>query len=389
MKIVVDDKIPFLRGAVESLGQTVYLPGSAITARDVQDADALIVRTRTRCDRDLLEGSRVRFIATATIGFDHIDTAYLREAGIDWTNCPGCNAKSVAQYVESVLLVAQHEGLLRGIVSGTDQEEYAVDNGIPLAGLPEGRIGYGDHSLVMGIIGVGHVGTEVALMARKHGIKLLLCDPPRRERAQRGTPCPAPHTAISDEECTATLEDIARQADIISLHVPLVSTGTYPTFHLADDVFFQSLSRRPLFINAARGEAVDTAAILRALDTGLISACVIDTWENEPRISPELLRRAFLATPHIAGYSADGKACGTQMSLSAVARYFHLSPSFHIQPPAVSCDFRYGSGLTWKGELPRQIALYDPRADSHRLKKAPEGFERQRGDYPLRREMFS
>ncbi len=358
MKLIIDDKIPFIRGEAEKLGDVIYKSGVAISAADVRDADALIVRTRTRCDRSLLEGSSVKFIATATIGYDHIDTDYCRRAGIEWANCPGCNATSVAQYVECCLLL--------------------------LAAKERMKI---TRNTVMGIVGVGHVGTQVALMARRLGLRLLLCDPLRLEGRGGVRTGEAAAGGITDRECCATLEDICREADIVTFHTPLTTTGLHATYHLADKSFFEALERKPVFINAGRGEVMDTNALLAALKEGLVSEAVIDTWENEPHLDLDLLERAFIATPHIAGYSADGKAKGTQMALEAVAEFFGRSLRFDISPQSVSPDFRYfAAAPDGLSESYPQLALYDPRRDSFVLKAQPSDFERLRGNYPLRRE---
>lgn len=339
MHLVVDDRIPYIRGQAERLGTVSYRPGAQISAADVSAADALIIRTRTRCNAALLQGSHVRFIATATIGFDHLDTAYLAEAGIAWANCPGCNATSVAQYVESALLAMHQEGLLPAL-----------------------------HQLCVGIIGVGHVGGAVARTLRSWGCRLLLNDPPRAER--------------EGAAAFADLATLAREADVITCHTPLTTTGPHATYHLIDAAFFAALRRHPLFINSGRGEVVDTAALLQALADGQVGEAVIDTWENEPRISLPLLERVAIGTPHIAGYSADGKANGTQMALNAVARFFGLPQTFQVSPPALT-------GLTPEHDpLRRKLQLYDPRRDSQALKAHPEQFEYLRGHYPLRREHF-
>jgi erythronate-4-phosphate dehydrogenase len=358
LRLVIDDKIPFIREAAARLGQAVYLPGSRITAADVREADALIVRTRTRCDRALLEGSRVRFVATATIGYDHLDVSYLSRQGIRWANCPGCNARSVAQYVESTLLLLERDGALR------------------LSDAP-----------TLGLVGVGHVGTQVALMARRLGLRLLLCDP-LRQTGHGGVREGEAAGGIADAECCHSLADVCRRADIISFHTPLTLSGPHATYHLADAAFFAALERRPIIINAARGEVVDTAALRAAMAAGRVSRAVIDTWENEPRIDRRLLAEAFLATPHIAGYSADGKACGTRMALTAVARHFGLDSDFSdILPPPVAPDFRYYPDAPddAAATCPR-LALYDPRRDTAALRARPEAFEELRGNYPLRRE---
>lgn len=359
MKIIIDDKIPFMRGQAERLGTAVYLPGAAITADDVRDADALIVRTRTRCDEALLKGSRVKFIATATIGFDHIDTAWLAENGIGWTNCPGCNAGSVAQYVESALLLLARAGRIRL-----------------------------DAATTLAVVGVGHVGTQVALMAKRLGLNLLLCDPLRLQGCGGVEEGSAAAGGIADAACCATLDDVCQQADIITFHTPLTRQGLHATYHLASADFFSRLQRRPVVINSSRGEVVDTSALLGALRSGTVREAVVDTWENEPDISRELLDRAFLATPHIAGYSADGKANGTRMSLEAVARFFGVDCLFDVEAPAVSPTFRYYPKAPDDAAANPSLALYDPRRDSDALKADPAAFEHLRGNYPLRREHF-
>ena len=338
MRVIVDNKIPFIREAIEHIvDEVVYAPGNAFTPELVKEADALVIRTRTHCNRALLEGSRVRFIATATIGFDHIDTEYCREAGIQWANAPGCNAPSVAQYLHSVLLLLQ------------------MKRDKSLAGQ------------TMGIVGVGHVGSLVAEVAGDLGMKVLLNDPPREEQEGPGRYHPLQHLA---EEC-----------DFISFHVPLSREGGHRTFHLADEAFFRSLRRKPVFINTSRGEVADTPALLHALENGEISDAIIDVWENEPDIDRTLLQKAFIGTPHIAGYSADGKANATRMALTALCRFFGQKPDFHIAPPKP-----LNPVITASTETEAYLQMYDPRRDSDALKANPELFEQLRGDYPLRRE---
>ena len=323
MKVIIDHKIPYIKEAVSRIAdEVVFLPGNAFTKEAVKDADALIVRTRTKCNRELLEGSQVKFIATATIGYDHIDTEYCREAGITWTNCPGCNAGSVEQYVHSALLLLEEK-------KGLDLKNATI-----------------------GVVGVGHVGSRVARMAEELGMKVLLNDPPRAEQGESGF---------------VDLATIARECDVITFHTPLNREGIYRTYHLVDEDFLFSLERTPFVINSSRGEVVDTASLLVALAAGKVKAAVVDTWEYEPRISRELMEVAFLATPHIAGYSADGKANATRRSLEALCRFFGIEANFCILPP----------------EGPKG---YDPTQDSEWLKASPEKFEWFRGNYPLRRE---
>jgi erythronate-4-phosphate dehydrogenase len=336
MKVIIDHKIPYIKEAISRIAdEVVFLPGNAFTKEEVKDADALIVRTRTVCNRELLEGSQVKFIATATIGYDHIDTEYCREAGITWTNCPGCNAGSVEQYVHSVLLLLKRE-------KGLDLEKSTI-----------------------GIVGVGHVGSRVKRMAEGLGMKVLLNDPPRTEQGESGF---------------VDLETIARECDVITFHTPLSREGKYATFHLVNDEFLLSLKRTPYIVNSSRGEVVDTDALLAALATGKVRDVVIDTWENEPDINQELLDAAFLATPHIAGYSADGKANATRMSLEALCRFFHIEATFDIIPEKVDIHFS-----TDKEEA--FLQAYNPKRDSEWLKESPQKFEWFRGNYPIRREI--
>lgn len=338
MKVIVDDKIPFIKEAIEKIAdEVVYAPGKDFTPSLVKDADALIIRTRTRCNRELLEGSKVKFIATATIGFDHIDAEYCREAGITWTNAPGCNSASVAQYLQSSLILLQ---ALKGI------------------NLPE---------VTIGIIGVGNVGSKVAKVAQELGMRVLLNDLPREDK--------------EGKQGFSSLQTLAEECDILTFHVPLYKEGKYKTFHLADEAFFRSLKRSPIIINTSRGEVIETAALLKTLENGLISDAVIDVWENEPDINLSLLYKVFIGTPHIAGYSADGKANATRMSLDSLCRYFGIQADYHIAPPEPENPIIIASTPT-----EAYLKMYDPRKDCEALRAHPELFEKLRGDYPLRRE---
>ena len=336
MKVIADNKIPYIREALAELAdEVVYLPGKAFTPDIVRDADALITRTRTLCNRDLLAGSKVQFIGTATIGFDHIDTAYCKKAGIIWSNCPGCNAGAVEQYIHSVLLLLQQE------------------KGLKLK------------NACIGIVGVGHVGSRIKQLAERLGMKALLNDPPREAQGESG---------FTD------LQTLAQCCDVITFHTPLVRQGDFPTFHLADESFFASLQRQPYIINTSRGEVIDENALRKALNKGLIKDAVIDVWEHEPNIALDLLNRIFIGTPHIAGYSADGKANATRMTLEAFCKFFGKEMKFTILPPDMPHP-PFDSN-----EAIRQLQIYDPRRDCTELRNHPEQFEQLRGDYPLRRE---
>ena len=318
MLIVCDDKIPFLRGVFEPFAEVKYLTGSRITRDDIFDADALIVRTRTRCDRTLLEGTKVRIVASATIGIDHIDTLWCEQNGIIWANAPGCNARSVCQWVGSTLSALSH------------------------------LLGLDIRGKTLGIVGVGHVGSEVARLAPTLGMSTLLCDPPRAES--------------EGAEGFVSLEELTRGSDIITIHTPL----TAQTFHLFDSERLKSLSSAQILINSARGEIVDGGALKSSLREGHLRAAALDVWENEPGIDRELLERVTIATPHIAGYSADGKANGTTAAVRSVANALGIKAL---------------SG--WKVEsIPESAEPYYDAA----LREHPEDFERLRSDYPIRRE---
>jgi erythronate-4-phosphate dehydrogenase len=347
MKVIVDDKIPYIKGALEPYAEVIYMPGNKTTAELVKDADAIITRTRTNCNEKLLAGSSVKFIATATIGFDHIDTEYCERANIEWTNAPGCNSSSVEQYIASALMVI------------------AEKKGFTLS------------EKTIGIVGVGNVGKKVARIAEIFGMKVLLNDPPRA-RAE------SPNNFVK-------LNEILEKADIITLHVPLYYEGIDKTFHLADESFFLKASKKPLFINSCRGEVVKTSALKSALIKGLVSGAVIDCWENEPYIDTELLDLTDLGTPHIAGYSKDGKANGTSMSVQAFSRFFGLGiddwKCKDVELPEKTTISLNGKDKTEQQILCEAIlATYDIRQDDRHLRKSVETFERQRGDYPVRRE---
>lgn len=340
MKIVADDKIPFLQGVFEPYADVIYRKGSAISPEDLRDADVLITRTRTKCGKALLAGSKIRFIATATIGYDHIDTAYCQQNGIGWKNAPGCNASSVAQYIASILL---H--------NGTDLRGKAI-----------------------GIIGVGNVGKKVAALCRTLGMRVLLNDPPRERIEGKGDFLP--------------LEALCREADYLTLHVPLNMAGPDKTYHLADSNFFRLCAKKPLFINASRGETTDPEALTGALLTKRLSGAVLDVWEDEPDINPGMLKLLRFGTPHIAGYSADGKANGTAAAVRAVADFLRIDALKDFYPqnvPLPPCPvITLNSNETALRDA--MLATYDIAQDDARLRANPENFEALRGNYPLRRE---
>ncbi len=315
MKIVIDEKIPFIRGVFERWTDVVYSPGRQIDARMVKDADALIVRTRTICNSDLLKESRVRIVASATIGFDHIDTEWLDNHGIKWANAPGCNSGSVMQYITSLLFFLARK--------------HNLD-------LP---------SMTLGIAGVGNVGSKVERAARALGMRVLLNDPPRqRGEAKQSVgfqPGGVHETAGTIHETAGTefypLHKLLTESDILTLHVPLTRGGEDRTFHLLDKENLRQMKRSAILINSSRGEVVDNVALREALKKGLLRGAALDVWEGEPDADPQLVDLADIATPHIAGYSVDGKANATISSVRAVAKVLYLpltdwSPSELPQP---------------------------------------------------------
>ena len=347
MLIVADSKIPFLEGVFEPYADVRYLDPGEITPETVRDADALIVRTRTKCNAALLEHSRVGIVATATIGTDHIDINWCITHGIVCASAAGCNAASVAQYMNSALL------------------RVSLRHNVDLRGK------------TLGVIGCGNVGTKVAAAAAALGMNVLLNDPPRV--------CKEKLSGFVD------LETIQREADFITLHVPLwdAEYGPWRTEHMADEAFFRGLKRKPFFFNASRGDVVDEPALKDAIKSGLISGAVLDVWHNEPEIDRELLSLVDFATPHIAGYSADGKVNGTAMSVEAVAKHFGIEPLLNFFPAKVPAPANPVITLDPSSSHPLADAVfasYDIEVDDAALRAAPEQFEDLRGSYRVRRE---
>ena len=278
MLIIIDKGIPFLDGVFGSDIEVLYLAPEDITADVVKEADALFVRTRTRIDERLLGDSKVRFVATATIGFDHIDQEFCHKAGIHWVSCPGCNAQAVCDYVEEAI----------------------------------SSIKSGESGLTIGVVGYGHVGKLVASMAEKRGYKVLLSDPP---------------LGIG-----MSLEELAPLCDVLTFHTPLTQEGKYPTYHLCNADIFRLCKPNTLIINAARGGVIDEQALLSTVNGQLLT--VIDCWEGEPHLNQELLKKVDLASFHIAGYSIQGKMNASEMCLKAFCEFFSL-PILSINKKAV------------------------------------------------------
>ena len=351
MKIIADNKIPFLRGALEPYAEVVYLPGKETTAEVVKDADALITRTRTICNEALLAGSKVKVIATATIGFDHIDTAWCEANGIIWRNAPGCNSWSVKQYVTALLVTL------------------ARNRGLDLS------------KMTLGVVGVGNVGSKVAEAASILGMKVLLNDPPRERRE-------GPSSFVS-------LDYLVAHSDIITLHVPLQKTGPDASWHLFDAARLAQMRPTQILINSSRGPVVDNKALKAALAEKRIAGACLDVWEGEPELDPELVELLDITTPHIAGYSADGKANGTTAAVRTVASVlgFPLTDwkASGIPNPPQTLDFEIeATGKTVQEVLTEAVLhTYDITADSDALRADLGAFEKLRGDYAVRREFTS
>ncbi len=347
LKIIADDKIPFLQGVLEPYAKLFYVAGSETTSDLVKDADALITRTRTKCNESLLDGSQVKMIATATIGFDHIDTNYCANNNIQWINAPGCNSGSVKQYIASALAILAN------------------------------KRNYNFKDITIGIVGVGNVGSKVKELSEALGLNVLLNDPPRAKSEN------------SDD--FVDLNTIQKEADIITFHVPLQQEGEYKTYHIADDTFFKSCKNNVVIINSSRGEVVDNQALLNALNNKTIGDAVLDVWENEPDFDHELLNKTIIATPHIAGYSVDGKANGTAMSVQAISEKFNL-PLTEWYPAELPLPENDLIQIDGADKMDQEILIeailhtYNILNDDNRMRRDPEEFEKQRGSYPMRRE---
>ncbi len=342
IRIVADKNIPFLEGVFEPYADMVYIDGKDISREDVRDADALIIRTRTRCNASLLDGSRVSMIATATIGTDHIDFPYCEAHGIEIHNAEGCNAGGVMQYVFSALY-------------GTASRKFIKLD-----------------SPVIGIIGVGNVGKKIEHMAGHLGFHVLRYDPPRE--------------AVEGPEGFSSLEHLLASSHIVTIHTPLDET----TRKMADARFFAMMRPGAFFINAARGEVVDEDALMEAIPK--LGPVIIDTWNNEPDINRELLDMVDIATPHIAGYSYQGKQNGTAFSVRAVARHFGIVPLYDFFPQTESPDYEPVKldlrGMN-QGEITSVLQYnYPVFTDDFMLRMQPDRFEQLRSEYKYRREIY-
>ena len=343
IKVVADIDIPYLKGVLEPFAQVEYMKGKDIDNIVVKDADALFVRTRTQCDSALLEGSSVKFITSATIGTDHIDLDYLASRNIAFANAPGCNAGGVMQYVHTALFAV------------------AAAKGIELQGK------------TLGVIGVGNTGSRVAALGENLGFKVLRNDPPKEAYAE-------------DKSIYCPLEYLLDNSDIITMHVPLDQS----TKGMADSSFFSRIKPGTIFINASRGEVLCDDALLAK--RGELAALILDVWNGEPTaIAQELIGAADIATPHIAGYSYEGKINGTAMAVQAFARHFGIKELYDFVPehtPVPRLELRDADGgfLPTSEVASRLLSAFPIYELDKALRGNPSSFEKIRGEYQYRRE---
>jgi len=353
MKIVADENIPLVGEAFGPMGEVVAVPADAIRPALLRDAQALLVRSVTPVGAALLDGSAVRFVATATIGVDHVNQEYLQQRGIAFASAEGSNAQSVAEYVFTALAVLAERGGWRLV----------------------GR--------TLGIVGVGNVGSRVARIAEGLGMTVLANDPPLAR--ETGDPKYVPIETLFD-------------ADIVTFHVPLSREGHDATYHMIGESLLSRLKRDVILLNTSRGSVADTAALKATCAAGRLGALVFDVWKNEPNIDLELLNAVDIATPHIAGYSYDGKVNGTRMILEAFCRHFGLARAWNpspLMPPPETPRIRLPAGVDAQQAIRYATrAAYDIEADDARLRaireKPAKGrsayFKSLRKNYPVRRE---
>ena len=340
MKIVADENIPDVDAYFAALGDVIRVDGRQLRREQLLSADILLVRSVTSVDESLLADTPVRFVASATIGVDHLDTAYLEQHNIVWANAPGCNANAVVEYVLSAC--CRIEGLLERLLNG-------------------GRVG---------IVGMGNVGSRLYQRLSALNIDCVAFDP------------------LIDQALYPVMGDIDQvlEADMICLHTPLTTVGDYSTFHLFDEKVLQSLRPNTVLLNAGRGAVIDNAALLALLQKRDDIQVVLDVWEQEPAINRQLLERVSLATPHIAGYSLDGKLAGTAMIYQACCDFLQREARAigRNDTPAEIRLQELNNPL--KAITALVLGCYDIASDSHALRAAPQDFDRMRKNYPVRRE---
>ncbi|USE34439.1 4-phosphoerythronate dehydrogenase PdxB [Endozoicomonas sp. SCSIO W0465] len=358
MKIVADENIPLLMECFGAMGEVVALPGRSISPEDVQDADALLVRSVTKVSRQLVENSSLKFVGTATAGFDHIDREYLASQGIAFHHAPGCNATAVVEYVLAAL----------DILADRDRFE-----------LWDRKVG---------IIGKGEVGGRLYQLMESLGVEVCACDPLLESQAGNG-----------DDSRYVSVDKLIECSDVICLHTPLTLDGPYPTHYLIGEQQLQAMKPGTVLINAGRGPVIDNAALKRCLYEREDLTVVLDVWEHEPDVDPELMARVDIATPHIAGYSLDGKIRGTEMVYKALCQHFGFPARVRlpaITPLPVLKQMKFNEGMTFSTTCSKAIrSVYDIRRDDAVMRKRLMGadksqrklkFDLLRKEYPERRE---
>jgi erythronate-4-phosphate dehydrogenase len=347
IKVVADDGIPFLREIPGKYTSVSFLPGHLITRNSLLNADALLVRTLTRCNENLLKDTSVKFIGTATIGTDHIDTAFCETHSIRWTNAPGCNSGAVLQYIGSALSFI------------------SAKSGHSLSGK------------TLGIIGAGHIGRKVVTLGHLLGMKVLVNDPPRQRTEGPAGFC--------------SLDQVLDESDILTLHVPLARTGTDPTWYLLDENRLPGRRPDSWLINTSRGEVIDGKALKSLVKKGDAPRLILDVWENEPFPDKEMIAAAEIATPHIAGYSLEGKANASAAVVNELAHHFgipdlHWFPDLPDTPAGKIIRIPAGRKSTEEVILEAISASYPVARDDARLRNSPENFAEIRKRYEYRRE---
>lgn len=351
MKILVDENMPYARELFSRLGDVTAVPGRPIPVAELDDADAVMVRSVTKVNAELLDGKKIKFVGTATAGTDHVDEAWLERAGIAFSAAPGCNAIAVVEYVfSSLLMLAERDGFAL-----TDR--------------------------TVGIVGVGNVGVRLQKRLEAFGVRTLLCDPPRADRGDEGDFQP--------------LERLVREADVLTFHTPLFKAGPYKSLHLADERLISNLKPGTILINACRGPVVDNAALLKCLQNGQKLSVVLDVWEPEPELNGDLLDLVDIGTPHIAGYTLEGKARGTTQVFEAFSEFIGKAQQIALDTLLPAPEF---GRITLHGPLDQAVLkrlvhlVYDVRRDDAPLRKVaaiPGEFDKLRKHYQERREWSS
>nr|WP_232370135.1 4-phosphoerythronate dehydrogenase PdxB [Xenorhabdus lircayensis] len=351
VKILVDENMPYAEQLFQQLGEVQAIPGRPVPERVLEHADAFMVRSVTKVNESLLQGSSVKFVGTATAGMDHVDQQWLSQTGIGFSAAPGCNAIAVVEYVFSALMLL------------AEQDQFQLKD------------------KTVGIVGVGNVGGRLADRLAALGVKTLLCDPPRADRGDEGEFWP--------------LEKLVKEADILTFHTPLNQSGPYQTYHLADAELLSALPDNRILINASRGEVVDNQALLSVLQGGKRLRVVLDVWEPEPNLSLPLLALVDIGTPHIAGYTLEGKARGTTQVFEAYCEFLGQPRKTELTDLLPTSDF---SQITVQGEVTQSVLkrlmhlVYDVRRDDAPLRQVADqegAFDQLRKHYPERREWSS